>query len=105
MLDRLSVPRRQSEGGATPGTLRGSGATSEYLQTGDISRTQWKGRWAQTKTLERYAQEVGAQLFLFSLTEASRRQIQVYGGHLSLILADLFPNELRVFAKQEVDGG
>ncbi|CAK9079134.1 Uncharacterized protein SCF082_LOCUS37773 [Durusdinium trenchii] len=105
VLDRLSVPRRQSEGGATPGTLRGSGATSEYLQTGDISRTQWKGRWAQTKTLERYAQEVGAQLFLFSLTEASRRQIQVYGGHLSLILADLFPNELRVFAKQEVDGG
>ena len=105
VLDRLEVPRRQAEGGATPGTLRGSGATFEYLETGDISRIQWRGRWAQVKTLEHYIQEVGAQLFLFNLSESSRTKIQSFSGHLSSILTDLFPSEVQLFATQDVKGG
>ena len=67
LFDHLGILRRQSEHGATPGVLRGSGATNEYLESSNISQTQWKGRWSRLRTLEYYIQEVAAQLFLFSL--------------------------------------
>lgn len=52
LLDYLRIPRRQANRGATPGVLRGSGATQMYLDTEDIPRIAWRGRWAKTKTLE-----------------------------------------------------
>lgn len=46
---------RQPQGGATPGTLRGLGATRKYIQSGNIAQIQWKGSLNQLKTLEHYA--------------------------------------------------
>ena len=101
LLDRLGVPRRQSEGGATPGTLRGSGATHEYLQSADIVSIQWKGRWSQIKTLEHYIQEVGAQLFLFNLSATARQRTQFLSDHLPVALQHHFPKEFSRFCNAE----
>ena len=101
LLDRLQIPRRQAEGGATPGTLRGSGATFEYLQRGNITESQWKGRWNRLRTLEHYIQEVAAQLFLFNLSPQSRKQITFFSSHLGLIIEQFFPAEYREFCKAE----
>lgn len=101
ILDRLEVPRRQSERGATPGVLRGSGATHEYLQSGSISQIQWKGRWSQLKTLEHYIQEVAAQLFMHNLTPKARSEIRFLGDHLGLLLQHMFASEYKQFCKAE----
>ena len=50
--------------GATPGVLRGSGATYFYQQTEHVPLLAWRGRWARQKTLEYYLQEVAAQMLL-----------------------------------------
>ena len=105
VMDRLQIPRRQAEGGATPGMLRGSGATHEYLQCGNISQIQWKGRWNRLKTLEHYIQEVAAQLFLFNLSPVARQKISSLSSCLPLVLEDLFPQDYNGFAKQDERGG
>lgn len=99
ILDRLEVPRRQAEGGATPGTLRGSGATHEYLQSADVQSIQRRGRWNQLRTLEHYIQEVAAQLFIFNLSATSRTRILDLSSNLSCILQWLFPSEFSVFLR------
>lgn len=99
IMDRLQIPRRQAEGGATPGTLRGSGATHEYLQCGNISQIQWKGRWNRLKTLEHYIQEVAAQLFLFNLSPVARQKISSLSSCLPLVLEELFPQDYKRFCE------
>ena len=54
IMARLGVPYTQAERGATPGVLRGSGATYLYLETEDISLVAWRGRWSKVKTVEFY---------------------------------------------------
>eukprot|EP00438_Fugacium_kawagutii_P008019 Skav209170 [mRNA] locus=scaffold1137:401715:406094:- [translate_table: standard] len=75
VMRRLGIPCRQHLRGATPGTLRGSGATYLYTCTQDVPLIAWKGRWARTKTLEFYLQEVAAQLLLHELAPASKALI------------------------------
>ncbi|OLP74955.1 hypothetical protein AK812_SmicGene45344, partial [Symbiodinium microadriaticum] len=41
VMSRLGVPHRLSERGATPGVLRGSGATFLYLETEDLPLVAW----------------------------------------------------------------
>ncbi|CAE7283466.1 hypothetical protein AK812_SmicGene31313 [Symbiodinium microadriaticum] len=77
IMARLGVPYTQAERGATPGVLRGSGATFLYLETEDISLVAWRGRWSKVKTIEFYLQEVAAQLLLMQLSSSSRRRISV----------------------------
>eukprot|EP00438_Fugacium_kawagutii_P014345 Skav202494 [mRNA] locus=scaffold32:32741:34462:- [translate_table: standard] len=67
VMKKLGIPCRQKDRGATPGSLRGSGATHLYMTTQNIPLIAWKGRWARTKTLEYYLQEVAAQLMLHEL--------------------------------------
>ena len=43
------LARKQSDKGCTPGVLRGSGATYLYLNTEDIGKVAWRGRWARQK--------------------------------------------------------
>lgn len=93
LLDKLEIPRRQSDRGATPGTLRGSGATHEYTQGSDIARVQWRGRWSRLRTLEYCIQEVAAQLFLFTLSQRAREVISFLEQHLHLVLQGRFPKE------------
>ena len=64
VMSRLQVPHTLHEKGATPGVLRGSGATFLYLETEDIALVAWRGPWAKMKTVEFYLQEVAAQLLL-----------------------------------------
>ena len=89
MLDYFEVPRRQALRGATPGTLRGSGATHLYLTDMDLSKVAWKGRWSKLRTLEYYIQEVGEQLFLHQLPVSAMYRITELSAHIDLILASV----------------
>ena len=75
ICSKLQIPCRQLQHGLTPGSLRGSGATSLYLQTEDIPLICWRGRWARLKTLEFYLQEVAAQVMMNSLSTSSQEPI------------------------------
>eukprot|EP00438_Fugacium_kawagutii_P018276 Skav222987 [mRNA] locus=scaffold1827:175588:176523:- [translate_table: standard] len=75
IMSRLGIPCRQSDRGATPGVLRGSGATFLYSNSEDISWVAWRGRWSRVRTLEYYLQEVGAQLLVHSLDKFAKAKI------------------------------
>eukprot|EP00438_Fugacium_kawagutii_P018293 Skav223004 [mRNA] locus=scaffold1827:595299:597942:- [translate_table: standard] len=80
VLTYLGIPHRQALRGATPGSLRGSGATFLYGRTEDIPWVAWRGRWARVKTLEYYLQEVSAQLLLHELPPKSKELIETFGN-------------------------
>ena len=90
VMDRLGIPRKQTERGATPGVLRGSGATALYLATENIPLIAWRGRWARTRALEFYLQEVGAQLFLHELSPVCRSRIEFLSQRAQAVLACLW---------------
>lgn len=69
VLMLLGLPHRQNQRGATPGSLRGSGCVLQGLLR--YNNTAWRGRWARTRTLEFYLQEVSAQLLLHELAPAN----------------------------------
>ncbi len=75
LLDRLGIPFRRTQNGATPAVLRGSGATHLYVGCEDIQWIAWRGRWARTRTLEFYLQEVGAQTLVHQLHPSSRAKV------------------------------
>ena len=70
----VSMPSR----GATPAVLRGSGATALYLESEDLSLIQWRGRWAQLKTVEHYIQEVAAQSLLAQMPPEDRAVVKLF---------------------------
>ncbi|CAE7765217.1 unnamed protein product [Symbiodinium sp. CCMP2592] len=76
VMEHLGLPNRAIDRGATPGVLRGSGATHFYLCTENIPLLAWRGRWSRTKTLEYYLQEVAAQVLLSEISPASRSRIR-----------------------------
>ena len=76
IMARLGVPHQLAQRGATPGVLRGSGATFLYLETEDLPLVAWRGRWSKTKNVEFYLQEVAAQLLLHRLPSWSRERIR-----------------------------
>ena len=78
VMQKLGIPHRQADRGATPGVLRGSGAAFLYGNVEDISWVAWRGRWARVRTLEYYLQEVGAQLLVHSLDAASKYKIEQF---------------------------
>ena len=78
VLSWLGLPTRAAVKGATPGVLRGSGATHFYLCTENIPLLAWRGRWARTKTLEYYLQEVAAQTLLSELPATVRARIRIF---------------------------
>ena len=75
IMDRLEVPRRQNQHGATPGVLRGSGATYLYCNSEDINWVAWRGRWARIRTLEFYLQEVSSFMLVHELSKSARSKI------------------------------
>lgn len=80
VMQRLGVPCGARAGGVTLAVLRGCGATYFYLACGDLSRVQWRGRWSQLRTVERYIREVGAQTIV-------ARRIKELGDASSLLLS------------------
>ena len=75
IMDHLGIPCKQKDRGATPGVLRGSGATFYYTCTEDLSWVAWRGRWSRQKTLEFYLQEVGAQMLIHELDSWAKARI------------------------------
>eukprot|EP00438_Fugacium_kawagutii_P022150 Skav235748 [mRNA] locus=scaffold803:24495:31367:+ [translate_table: standard] len=96
VFDRLRVPRTQQLRGATPGTLRGSGATAMYLECENIPKIAWRGRWSKTQTLEYYIQEVGAQLFLHTLPKAVKETILFLDQHCGTVVHFMLPDSRRL---------
>ena len=87
---RLQIPCRAAAKGATPGVLRGSGATFFYQQTENLQLLAWRGRWARAKTMEFYLQEVAAQLLLSELSPLARARIQELDQWCDLVLQSVF---------------
>ena len=90
IMQKLHIPHRQVENGATPGVLRGSGATFLYAATEDPQWIAWCGRWSRLKTLEFYLQEVGATVFVHSLEPHSRALIEFFSDHSWPVLCRSF---------------
>ena len=86
IMDRFEVPHSRQTRGATPATLRGSGATHLYLATEDIQLIAWRGRWTKVKTIEFYLQEVAAQLILHHLSASAKTRIQLLASWVTSLL-------------------
>ncbi len=99
ILAKLEVPHKQSSHGATPGVLRGSGATYLYHFSEDINWVAWRGRWSRIKTLEHYLQEVGAQILIHELRPKAKARIEFLADASGTVLWSCF------FAEQQVRGG
>ena len=89
VLYRLGVPSHVVASGPTPGSLRGTSATEFYLQTEDVRRIAWRGRWRKVETFEHDLQEVATQLLLTDLLPAARAAIGEFAAASSRLL-DLF---------------
>ena len=57
-----------------------------YLQTEDVPRIAWRGRWGKVEALEHYLQEVAAQLLLTDLPLAARGAISEFASASSRLL-------------------
>ncbi len=90
VMSHLGIPHSQANQGATPGVLRGSGATFMYTQVEDVSWIAWRGRWSRLRTLEYYLQEVAASVLLHQLHPWARSKIEALGtACLSVICSRL----------------
>lgn len=87
ILGKLGIPYLQQHDGCTPAVLRGSGATHMFLCTEDIPRVQWRGRWAQAKTLEFYIQEAAAQSMLARLAPEAFSQVKFFSQFAASLIA------------------
>lgn len=76
----------QRSKGTTPAELWGSGATHMFLASEDIARVQWRGRWAQLKTVEYYIQEVAAQILVAKLDPLSKLRIRILASASGALL-------------------
>lgn len=86
VMGSLGVPHSQQCTGATPGVLRGSGATYLYSSSEDINWVAWRGRWSRVKTLEYYLQEVGAQMLIHSLPASAKSKIEVFSNASTAVI-------------------
>lgn len=87
IMQSLGVPHKQLDSGATPGVLRGSGATFLYSATEDVNWVAWRGRWSRVRTLEYYLQEVAAQMMIHTLSSTSKAKIEVLANASSAVLS------------------
>ena len=87
VLGKLGVEVSMHHRGATPAVLRGSGATALYLQSEDLGLIQWRGRWAQMKTVEHYIQEVAAQSLLAQMSPSSRNIVKLFADAAEPLLS------------------
>ena len=86
VMSALGVPHSQQLNGATPGVLRGSGATYLYSSSEDINWVAWRGRWSRVKALEYYLQEVGAQMLIHSLPASAKSRIEVFSNASTAVI-------------------
>ena len=86
VMERLGVPFQQACHGATPGVLRGSGATYLYHSSEDINWVAWRGRWSRIRTLEYYLQEVGAQMLIHELKPSAKARIEMLAAMAGPVL-------------------
>eukprot|EP00438_Fugacium_kawagutii_P034033 Skav222219 [mRNA] locus=scaffold552:275929:282761:+ [translate_table: standard] len=95
VMDHLGVPFKQADHGATPGVLRGSGATFLYSASEDINWVAWRGRWSKVRTLEYYLQEVAAYVMIHNLHPIAKARIEVLSRFAwSVLVSKLEPSEV-----------
>ena len=87
VLQHLGVPHLTRDGGPTPGSLRGSGATDLYMQRMELTKIQWLGRWRRLQTLEYYLQEVAAKSLLPRLSPQSRQLVSLFSDAAASLVA------------------
>ena len=87
VMQSLGVPYKQVDSGATPGVLRGSGATFLYSTTEDVNWVAWRGHWSRVRTLEYYLQEVAAQMMVHTLSPASKSKVEILSNASSAVLS------------------
>ena len=74
----------------TPAGLRAGGVTSDFIRTQSTSRTQWRGRWADTKVMRHYIQLGEYHLAGLQWKEQTRRRLEAFAGILHRFVAALF---------------
>ena len=72
----LGLPTESQRGGLSWGSLRAGGATWLYRATESSELVRYRGRWASSRMLEIYIQEVGASSLLPSLPADVRERIR-----------------------------
>ena len=90
VMDRLGIPFKQKQHGATPGVLRGSGATFYYCATEDLAWVAWRGRWSRVRTLEFYLQEVGSQMLIHELDSWAKARVFALSDACGAVLCRVF---------------
>ena len=74
--------------GLTLGSLRPGGATWLYRATDSTETVRFRGRWASTRMLEVYIQEVGAASVLPRVSAAARQRIGALADAAPLAMAN-----------------
>ena len=87
ILGHLRVPTGRKSGGPTPASMRGSGATAFYLDTEDVQRTAWRGRWRTLSTIERYLQDAAGTLLLHDLSPEAKALVRIFADASGTIVA------------------
>ena len=87
VLNFLHVPTGRENGGPTPASLRGSGATNLYLASEDVQRVMWRGRWRSLGTVERYLQDSAGALLLHELPAEAKAMIRVFSDASESVVA------------------
>lgn len=82
-LDQAGYP-------SSPELAWGNWATFLYTRTQDIPLIAWRGRWARTRTLEYYLQEVSAQLLLRELSPSSKARTLELSKFCWAVLSTVF---------------
>ena len=96
ILAKLEIPFQQRLHGATPGVLRGSGATCLYHFSEDINWVAWRGRWSRIRTLEYYLQD---QILIHELKPRARARIEILADASGSVLWSF------LFAEQDSRSG
>ena len=79
LRDILRNPRNLNTQ-ATPGGLRSSGATVDFLAHENLDRVMWRGRWANQSVLKHYLQLGVYHLAALQFPESTRQLLSLYSG-------------------------
>ena len=86
MCRELGLPTESRSGGLTWGSLRAGGATWLYRGTENPELVRYRGRWASSRMLEIYVQELGSSSVLLTLPPAVRSRLRELAAWAPVLL-------------------
>ena len=75
-----SVDEKLVEKRFTPGSLRPSAVTADYLLNGSLARLQWRGRWSTYAVVRHYIQLGTYHLAAVSTSTRTKRRLYEYAA-------------------------